>query len=328
MHVQFYAQPWAIGRFAGLPSNPNVFAPAIYLGEGTDAAGNQLTPVPAYCGGAGGGGDPCLDSSVRNWEYAYANWDTSKNGVTANSTWKFWVVAWVELNGKSAVFLQEIPGHGLASMPDGQFNSLADVPIEPYSNNLGYYNQVFTVLGAGVTEVASAKSQIPPFLILSNLGPRGTALRDHAVKISAKLRSSGRDIAEAHMFYYDGDPNQNGVLFDIQKVDRIPFKDGVVDTASFTPKTCGPHWIYVQAVPLDRGVRGMTMTTNVRVTVDPLPQVEGLIKYVSEMNVSPGVTADLAGSSSGCAAGLSERSACAGQDPGGDVQDCCADSSE
>ena len=189
MHVQFYAQPWGLGEFAGLPGNPNVFAPAIYLGEGTDAAGNQLTPVPAYCGGAGGGGDPCVNSSVRNWEYAYASWDTSKNGVTANSIWKFWVVAWVELNGK---LLQEIPGHGLASMPTGTFNSLADVPIEPYSNNLGYYNQVFTVLGAGVTQVASGKAQIPPFLILSNARARGKALRDHPVKISTKPQSPRR----------------------------------------------------------------------------------------------------------------------------------------
>ncbi len=32
-----------------------------------------------------------------------------------------------------------------------KYNSLADVPIETYSNNLGFYNQVFTVLPAAAS---------------------------------------------------------------------------------------------------------------------------------------------------------------------------------
>jgi hypothetical protein len=277
MHVQFYAQPWGDGEFASLPGNPSEFAPAIFLGEGTDIAGNTLPPIPAYCGGAGNG-DPCLNSSVRNWEYAYASWDTSKNGVTANSKWKFWVLAWVELNGK---LLAEIPGHGLSSLPPSHYNSIGDVPIEPYSNNLGYYNQTFTVLAsAGVS--ASGQSGVKPTLILSNFKPHnnGKALRDHTTKLTARLRSSGNEISAVHAYYYDGDPNRDGRLFDFQKIDSISSGQGVVDTASFTPQTCGPHWIYLRAVPLDGRVKAASLAASVNVTVDPVPSVEGLLRYV------------------------------------------------
>lgn len=114
LHVQFYAQPWVAGQFASDPNDPNRFAEAIFIGEGKDASNSPLAPVPAYCGGVIGGNDPCVNSTVRNWEYAYATWDTGKNGVKAGTYWKFWIVTWVELNGK---LLAEIPGHGLIRYP-------------------------------------------------------------------------------------------------------------------------------------------------------------------------------------------------------------------
>jgi hypothetical protein len=290
MRVQFYAQPWGDGEFTSVPNNPSEFAPAIFLGEGTDVAGNTLPPVPAYCGGSGGG-DPCLNSSVRNWEYAYASWDTSKNGVIANSKWKFWVLAWVELNGK---LLAEIPDHGLSALPPSHYKSIGDVLIEPYSNNLGYYNQTFTVL-ASVGVSAAGQSGVKPSLILSNFGPRdnGKALRDHVTKLTARLRSSGADISAVHAYYYDGDPNRDGQLFDFQKIDAISSGHGVVDTANFTPKTCGPHWIYVRAVPLDGRVKASSLVTSVNVTVDPVPPVEGLIRYVQSTTLPIGLKQQL-----------------------------------
>jgi hypothetical protein len=294
LHVQFYAQPWGIGEFASVPGNPNQFVPAIYLGEGTDAAGNPLQPVPAYCGGASNGGDPCVNSSVRNWEYAYVAWDTSKHGVQPNSRWKFWVLVWIEQNSK---LLPEIPGHGLASLPTGPYNSLGDVPIERYSNNLGYYNQVFTVAPTTTNAGASRPDRIKPGLILSNFGLRqqGRPERDHSVKLSTRLHSIGQVIEGAYAYYYDGNPDRSGVLFDVQKIDHISSGQGIVDTANFTPKTCGPHWIYVRAIPLDAQVRTVTQITGVNVTVDPLPQVQGLARYVHAMVIPVSLKQQLLG---------------------------------
>jgi hypothetical protein len=287
MHVAFYAQPWGAGEFASVSGQPNTFQPAVFIGEGTDSSGDPLPPVPAFCGGYAGGADPCIGSSVRNWEFAYATWDTSSNNVPANSTWKFWVVAWVETNGSMAT---ELPGHGLSSMPTGQFNSLADVPVDIYSNNLGYYNQVFTVFapsGVGSTNGRKTKSS----LILTNIGLRneGRALRDTPAVITARLRSTGAEIRSTTAYYYDGNPNADGTLFDLQRITSIPSGTGFIDTARFTPKTCGPHRIYVRAVPADGTIREATMMKTINVTIDPLSETENLIAYVQKMTVSSGV---------------------------------------
>jgi hypothetical protein len=282
MHVQFYAQPWDEDQFASAPGNSSQFAPAIFLGEGTDVNGATLAPVPAYCGGLITSGDPCLNSTVQNWEYAYTTWDTSKNGVTAGSTWKFWVVVWAEANGS---IVAEIPGHGLSSLPsaNAQFNSLADVPIDTYSNNLGYYNQVFTVLGNTATS-SLGKAAIKPILVVSNVGPRSGSktLRDEATPILANLRSTGASLA-ANVYYYDGNPNNGGQLFDTQRLSQIPSGKGYTDKANFTPKTCGVHQIFVQAVPLNGAISTARSLGSVRVTIDPLTETESLISYVQAM---------------------------------------------
>jgi hypothetical protein len=163
-------------------------------------------------------------------------------------------VAWAEVNGN---LVAEIPGHGLTSLASTTpYNSLADVATEPYSNNLGYYNQEFTVPAAPNTS-STAKPKIKPILVLSNLSLRdgAKALRDEPAPILAKLRSTGTDIA-ANVFYYDGNPDNGGELFDIQKIGRIPSGNGYIDKASFTPKTCGPHRIFARAVPLDGSISG------------------------------------------------------------------------
>jgi hypothetical protein len=278
IHVQFYAQPWGTGAFASQPGNPSQFANAIFIGEGTDVLGDPLTPPPAFCGGASDS-DPCISASApNNWEYAYATWDTSKNGVTGNSAWKFWVVTWAENNGK---LVSEISGHGLQSLPSTPFQSIGAVPVETYSNNLGYYNQVFTVLGP-----ASLGAQKGPALLtLENIHPRtGVKVRrDHPVTIEATHRSTGSDVRSILTLYYDGNPDQGGTLFDMQSIDRVPGGRTYVDTASFTPSTCGVHHIYVRSIPQDGAVKQTTAEQDVNVTLDAALSVYDLMVYVGKL---------------------------------------------
>lgn len=283
MHVQFYAQPWGIGEFKSRLNNPNAFAPAIFIGEGTSASGSPLVAVPAFCGGFTGGGDPCVGSgaSVRNWEYAYTTWDTSKSNVTADSTWKFWVVVWVEDNGK---LVAELPGHGLKLLPTGHFNSLADVPIETYSNNLGFYNQVFTILPAtSIGATGQAKH-----LDIQNVGVRGEkVLRDVPITVTAFHTASGDNVDSVLALYYDGDPHKEGTLFDVQHISRVPLVTGYMDTASYTPKTCGPHTIVVESIPLDGSASKATARKKIDVTSDPVIAIDALIRYVESPGYPP-----------------------------------------
>jgi hypothetical protein len=79
----------------------------------------------------------------------------------------------------------------------------------------------------------------------------------------------------------------------MQKIDHIPSGQGVVDTANFTPKTCGPHFIYIRAVPLGSQPRATTLMTGFNVTVDPLPQVQGLAHYVQAIAIPVGLKQQL-----------------------------------
>jgi hypothetical protein len=137
VHVRFYAQPWdgTTGQFAS-GSGQYRFAPAVFLGE------NVLPPISAFCGGSQGVSDACTDANAPlNWTLAQAQWDTSTLSPlpTTETTWKFWVVVWMEDSAGNRV--PEIAQHGLTSIPAQHVASLAEIPVETYSNNLGFYTK-------------------------------------------------------------------------------------------------------------------------------------------------------------------------------------------
>ena len=104
--------------------NPDAFAPAILIRGPTGSRS-------AFCGGAQGDVDPCADDGApQNWVYAQATWDTST--VEANTDWKFWVSS----DGGERTAGSRNPDHGLRAIPASSLNSLADVAVETYSNNL------------------------------------------------------------------------------------------------------------------------------------------------------------------------------------------------
>jgi hypothetical protein len=248
-----------------------------------------LNPVPAFCGGSSSG-DPCLGSTTQNWEYAYATWDTSKGNLSPNSTWKFWVVVWAEYNGE---LVGEIAGHGLSSLPTQPFTSPAQVQVQTYSNNLGFYNQVFTIFAPG----APAKSPKKSLLTVSDvrLRPGSTSLRDLPVTIMTNHRSSNNDIHSVLTLYYDGDPEGKGTLFDTQIIDRVP-SSGLMDTARFTPSTCGVHNIFVRSIPQDGSAPIATAEKKIDVTVSDAQaaqSVKDLSAYLLKLRISNEVECDL-----------------------------------
>ncbi|WP_446742239.1 hypothetical protein [Silvibacterium acidisoli] len=287
LHVQFYAQPWASAQFVPNANDATQFAPAVFIGNGTTASGGTLTPPPAFCGGAlNNGSDPCTTQSgdeTSNWEFAYATWDTSKGGVTANSTWKFWAVVWVEDSNGNLV--AELPGHGLTALPpaNGQYNSLADVPIEIYSNNLGFYNQAFTVLPVPSLASTGSSSTASKQLKLGTIATRSgvSAMRYVPTTILAPHTASGDHIDSLITQYYDGSPKRGGTLFDTQQIPRVVPGQTYTDNALFRPKTCGLHHIFVRSIPTDGSAPVATATTTLKVTDNPVRLIEDLIHYVN-----------------------------------------------
>jgi hypothetical protein len=284
LHVQFYAQPWEVGQFTPSPSNSNDFAPAVFIGNGTTEAGGTPAPPPAFCGGVQSpGADPCAAEpglSTNNWEYVYATWDTSLS-VTANSAWKIWAVVWVENEGQ---LVAELPGHGLLSVPaeNVQYNSLNDVPIELYSNNIGYFNQVFMVNAAATTLTSSSGSGTAKQLTIGRLTTRDNAAirRNIPITLLVPHQAAGGDIDSVLAQYYDGDPARGGRLFDMQHIPRVALNSTYVDTASFQPSACGAHEIIVRSVPMDGSAAAVTAKKWFKVTSDPVVSIDDLIRYV------------------------------------------------
>jgi len=284
VHARFYAQPWdpQLGQFQSAPNNPKAFAPATLISE-SDV---QLAPIPAFCGGLNpdDAGDPCTgDNPPQNWVFAQTTWDTSK--VTPNTNWKFWVVVWAEQNGQ---LIPEIGDHGLTALPLASLNSLADVPVQTYSNNLGFYNQVFTVTSPPSAAAAAVKFDAgEKRLSIDRLQASPTqALLNRTTVVRATHRSGGAAFGPVITHFFDGDPRKSGKLFDLEHIPAISPGAEFVTPAFFRPQTCGRHRIYAQAVTQDGSAPPVLRSGTVTVTADFPAEFATLKKSIRTSQIS------------------------------------------
>jgi hypothetical protein len=161
VHAQFYAQVYENARPVG---------DSFMIGEAV------LGPLPGF-------NSASTNGTVPNWALASTTFDTGAFDQTKNGDVYliFWVVVWIQ-DGQGNI-LPELPGHGLTSgsPPPGcpfpppicppnpsspaPYTQITDVPIEDYSNNVGFLRvseAEAIVSGAGdglaitVSEVAAA----------------------------------------------------------------------------------------------------------------------------------------------------------------------------
>jgi hypothetical protein len=299
VHAQFYAQPWDKGSATFVTvkdaNGNNILAKAVYIGEAI-----LDNPVPAFCGDSTDGNDACAeDSAPLNWDLASVTWDTSgmETTQTTDMNYKFWVVVWMQKedeNGKS-VLMSEIPGHGLGGIPPvgaDQQTSLTDIEIETYSNNLGFYNQVF-FLGLSSNSVTQGAETSERDLLIDvvELLPY-TVLRDQVTAILVHHRASGSRLDHVPSFFYEGDPEAGGTLLDMDIIPRIPEESPFVVRFPYTPETCGPHTLFVRTVPRG-GIQTEEVMFDVDVTLDPVAQTRILIERVKSLGLRRGVERSL-----------------------------------
>ena len=273
VHAAFYAQPWDAtgGQFAGQGGNPQAFAAATFIGKDVIAA------IPAFCGGVMPGIDACsLEGAPANFAIAQAQWDTM--GLEAETYWKIWVVVWMENIG---TLVSEIDSHGLTAIPDANLNSLADVPIETYSNNLGFYNQVIHLKTPASEEGLGAEAELPPLLTVGMVeASDDTVLRHKAVILRATHYADGDHLDGVLALFYNGDPEAGGELFDMEMIPRIPRGGIFVTPVPFQPRSCGVHRIFVRSIPLDGAAAPDTMFVDIFVTVDAVDEIGIFIKKI------------------------------------------------
>ena len=210
-----------------------------------------------------------------NWTTAQVNFDTTPYG---NSYMVFWVVVWMQ---DSNGLVGEMPGHGLQYLLAwGAIHNITDVPIEPYSNNVGMYPyQPFHILPSGALPGAAPSGGSLQTISLST-GPQ--TLLEQRTQLSARLKAAGAPVRHVNIAYYDGDPAKGGALVDVQQIAYMDPGANYAHQAFFTPQSCGVHTLYASAWTGDNAAVQASATTNV--TIQPADEVQALITSTQYAN--------------------------------------------
>ena len=173
-----------------------------------------------------------------------SQFDQTKDG---NVSVVFWVVVWMQ--DKNGNILKEMPGHGLTGIP-GTLASFADganvEECQPdgncYSNNVGFYPQVFYIAAASAGApgpLPSASVDIGKLDVSANpITPRDT------VVLSATLSASGGAASGVSVNFYDGDPDNGGRLFAVERIPNIAVDAQHLAQTTYKSNACGVHQLF------------------------------------------------------------------------------------
>jgi hypothetical protein len=296
VHVRFYAQPWDATKGRFLENSAGGFADAVFIGEDVFPSPG----IPAFCGGPITGTDACTPDNAPplNWKLAHTSWDTSKLSPqpTSETTWKFWVVVWMQDNS-TGTLVPELYEHGLTEIPTSpaqDVTSLAEISTDIYSNNLGFYNQVFYLKLPMATALASTgPTTAEPSLAIDAVEVSPVVVvRDQPTVVRVHHRASGRQFDHVRALLYGGDPQAGGELLDMDILPRVSATAAFVVPFRYTPRACGPQALFVQAVPLG-GAEPAQAIRDVFVTLDPIAQTQRLIEEVTSLGLKMGTRRSL-----------------------------------
>jgi hypothetical protein len=221
------------------------FAP----GDGSTPPGDSVlineTKLPAILPFNGAPGAP------PNWLMATTTFDTGKfDELKAGGHIAFWVVVWMQTPGDQGKLEKEMPGHGLTAIP-GTLKSLADVAEECqpdgncYSNNVGFYNQAFFLVGPSLSGAPGPVAANSPVDIGKvDASAYEMTLKDNVV-LSATLVATAGDASGVSANIYDGDPKQGGRLINVVQIPHIAQGTPCKIRMQYRTNTCGVHQIFV-----------------------------------------------------------------------------------
>ena len=246
VHVRFYFMPWNPTR--SFPAEPN--------GNSYLISEETVNAIPAFNNETGPDTQP-------NWTLVSTTFDTSKFQETKNGNAHlvFWVLVWMQdANGN---LISEMPGHGLTGIPsagavnpDGettvhypgvaQFEECqppdASNQVGCYSNNLGFYKQVFYInepsLGATLGSTAGSLD-----IGKVDVSANQVTLSD-TVALSAMLSTRGGPASGVSVNFYDGNPQQTGRLFAVERIPHIAEDGEYLVQTTYQPNTCGVHQLF------------------------------------------------------------------------------------
>lgn len=287
VYVQFYAQPVKEdGDFED--------STAVFIGTSQFSGDELLAP----CGGPGPD-QPCRQDAtqgMRNWTLAEVVWDTSTLPAqvkASDSYWYFWVVAWAQ---DSNGVVEEIAEHGVAfgaltnpTEAVTAWTSFIEVEVDNYSNNVGFYGQLFT-LYAPVAEDEPTPPVADSLEIVDVTAWPERPLRRRYNSVRATLQANGGTADFVVTRFSKGNPEVQGNLFDINIIPRLQRDVEFMTTGTFQPDRCGLHAVIVEATPHQGGLPTAVGSTLVRVTTDPADDVAALSRSIGELALKGSTT--------------------------------------
>ncbi len=254
-----------------------------HSGSGTENScinGTSTCPAGTLCGNSFPIGQTQIpsipgyeSSSTPNWTTASVDFPTAQFPHLTNTYLVFWVVVWME--DAQGNLVPEMPAHGLTADPRGMnLQQITDVPVEPYSNNVGMY-PISAPFFLFPSTPSLGQSQDSGFLQSISLSADRHLLREHRTKLTATLQAGGAPVHSVTIAYYDGDPATNGQLLDMQRIAYMDPGQNYYHRAFYSPETCGVHQLYAWAWLDD--TPGITAKFPVTVTIQPVDDVNALI---------------------------------------------------
>jgi MYXO-CTERM domain-containing protein len=242
VHVRFYYMPW--NKANGKPTDPT--GASTLIGETT------LNDIPPFTPGG----------SIPN--YVLASVAFPLTDKEQNKDLAFWVVAWAE--DPDGHLLTELPAHGLTSDPsalgDGaRFTDYTDleqmvpapwatsdggVPMQSFSNNIGFYNQLFHVNPTPSNSLAASAPGDVRSLAVSKVHSKETSLvLGEPTNITATVHNNGKALQTSNARFYDGDPDHGGTFVGEQHLTYMNPGDDHAVSLRYAPTTCGTHDFYM-----------------------------------------------------------------------------------
>jgi hypothetical protein len=247
VHVRFYFMPWNTTR--NLPAEPN--------GNSYLISEEKVGPIPAFNESTGPNAQP-------NWTLVSTTFDTSKFQETkdGNAHMVFWVVVWMQDGNRKII--GEMPGHGLTAIPPaGTANSEGETTVhfsgpqttpgvaqfeecQPdgncYGNNLGLYKQIFYIAPN------SPGAAPPPTSVSLDIGKVDVSANQvtprDTVVLSATLSAEGAPASGVSVNFYDGDPNNGGRLFAVERIPHISADAQHLVQTTYRTNACGVHQLF------------------------------------------------------------------------------------
>lgn len=229
VNVMFYAQAFDLG--AGNPSGPSFVV-----------GGTSVPSIPGFA-------SRTTPGNVPNWVLAKVSFNPADYSVTqgGNVHLRFWVLVYMtDANGG---LVDEMIDHGLTALPDVPNLTAPDqAPIEPYSNNVGVYKQLFYVKPLTPAQVAADQVLTPALALdgIASLRLESAMVLKH--QLSTTVRNAGTaPMQPLYLFYYEGDPAAGGRLYDWEMIPYMAPGGAHVNRIVYTPQACGSRTVYVVA---------------------------------------------------------------------------------